>query len=107
MNNFIIVGRIIDDFILEETENGKNTCTIILSVQRVFKNDEGIYDYDIVPISLVGNIAKQTYEYCKKGDVVGVRGRIARLYHSDLQLIGDKITFLNVVNNVDKVKESE
>ena len=42
------------------------------------------------------NIAMNTSEYCHKGDIVGVKGRIQRIDStSELQLIAEKVTFLS------------
>ena len=47
-------------------------------------------------------VAESTAEYCKKGDVIGVKGRIQTdIYEKDgekrksTQIIADKITFLS------------
>lgn len=103
LNNLVLVGRLAETPILEESLNGKKITTIMLAVSRTYKNDEGIYDTDFIPISLAGSIAETTCEYCKKGDIVGVKGRLARLSYGELQVIADKITFLSSnSNNVNK-----
>lgn len=103
LNQIVLVGRLAETPILEESLNGKKITTIMLAVSRTYKNDEGIYDTDFIPISLAGSIAETTCEYCKKGDIVGVKGRLARLSYGELQVIADKITFLSSnSNNVNK-----
>lgn len=94
MNNLILVGRLVDKPILEETENGKKVATINLAISRNFKNDAGEYETDIVPINLTGSIAANIVEYCRQGDVIGVKGRLARLPENDLQVVAEKISFL-------------
>lgn len=42
----------------------------------------------------MGNIAATTTNYCKKGDIVGVKGRIQQT-HSTIELIAEKVTFLS------------
>ena len=45
---------------------------------------------------MLGSIASNTCEYCEKGDLVGVRGRVQNLSHTaQLQIIADKVTFLS------------
>ena len=96
LNQIILVGRPVDNTLLEEHENGKNTTTIMLAVPRAFKNDNGEYETDFIPVSLVGQVACSVNEYCKKGDLVGIRGRVARLSNtSEIQIIAEKVTFLS------------
>ena len=96
LNRIILVGRLVDKPLLEETENGKNIATIMLAVPRAFKNDNGEYETDFIPVSLVGQVACSVNEYCKKGDLVGIKGRVARLSNtSEIQIIAEKVTFLS------------
>lgn len=47
-------------------------------------------------IVLVGRIAEKVCEYCKKGDVVGIKERIQNLNNTaQLQLIAEKVSFLS------------
>lgn len=94
VNNLVLVGRLVERPVLEETENGKKATTITLAVPRNFRNDNGEYETDFVPVSLVGQVADSTCEYCEKGDIIGVRGRLARLSGNELQVIAEKVTFL-------------
>ena len=95
MNNLVLVGRLVKRPVLEETENGRKTATIVLASSRSFKNDDGEYEIDFIPVSLVGQLAESTVEYCKQGDVIGVKGRLARLSGNDLQVVAEKISFLS------------
>ena len=61
-----------------------------------------VYETDFVDCTLFDGIATNTAEYCKKGDVIGVKGRIQTdIYEKDgekrksTQIIADKITFLS------------
>lgn len=101
-NQTILVGRLVDKPILEETENEKKTATIMLAIPRSFRNDNGEYETDFIPVSLVGHTACSVNEYCKQGDLIGVKGRIARLPNNDIQVIGENVTFLS---NGRKVEE--
>ena len=102
LNQAVIVGRLVEKPIVEENENGKKVCDIILAVPRSFKNDEGIYDTDFIKCTLWNGIAENTVEYCNKGDVIGVKGRLQCLGGNELQVIAEKITFLS--NNKNKEK---
>ena len=94
-NQVIIVGRLVGNPILEENQNGKKVCIITLAVPRDFKNDEGIYDTDFIKCILWNGIAENTVEYCGRGDLIGVRGRLECLCGSELQVVAEKVTFLS------------
>lgn len=97
LNQIVLVGRIVEDPTLEE---GKGKMTI--AVQRSFKNAEGEYETDFIPVTLWNGVAQNVTEYCKKGDIVGIKGRIQR-YNSNeftanglpiIEIVADKVTFL-------------
>lgn len=91
MNNTLVVGRLTEKPALNK--NSKK-CSIMLAVPRNYKNYKGVYETDFIPVKLSGELAKTTCEYCQKGDVVAVRGRIARLSGEDLEIIAEKVSFL-------------
>lgn len=91
-NQIMLVGRLTQNGKLDEIE-GKKVCNIILAVPRCFKNEEGIYETDFIPVTIPGNIAKSTTAYCKKGDLIGIRGRIQSVDGS-IKIIADKVSFL-------------
>lgn len=75
-NQVVLVGRIVKEVEVKELESGKKVSDIILAVPRYFKNADGIYETDFVDITLWGSIAINVAEYCRKGDLIGIRGRI-------------------------------
>lgn len=102
LNQTVIVGRIARDPELRETENGKKVTNVTLAVPRSFKNSNGEYETDFISCVLWKGIAENTVEYCKKGDLVGVKGRIqTRVYEKDeekkytTEVVAEKITFLS------------
>lgn len=66
LNQTVIVGRLIKDPELNETENGNKVTNITLAVPRSFKNVNGEYDTDFISCVLWKGIAENTVEYCKK-----------------------------------------
>ena len=70
---------------------------------RSYKDADGAYDTDFIDVVVFGPIAESTAEYCKKGDMIGVKGRIeTSVYENEdgekkksTQLIADKITYLS------------
>ena len=77
MYNFsYLIGRLTTDPEVKETENGKSVCNLTLAVQRTYKNADGIYEADFIRCVLWDAIAKNTSEYCHKGDLIAVRGQL-------------------------------
>jgi single-stranded DNA-binding protein ssbB len=102
LNQTVIVGRLIKDPELNETENGNKVTNITLAVPRSFKNVNGEYDTDFISCVLWKGIAENTVEYCKKGDLLGVKGRIqSRKINTDeskkeiLEVVAEKVTYLS------------
>lgn len=88
MNQIILIGRIV------ELEKVENKATVVIAVQRNFKNENGEYETDFIKCSLYKMIAWNTLEYCEKGDMVGIKGRI-QCTNGEMELIGEKVTFLS------------
>ena len=95
LNTLTVVGRLVDRPIVEENENGKKVATITLAVPRSYKNMNGEYDTDFIPCLLWNGIASSTGEYCRKGDVIGVKGHLQRLSGDELKVVAEKVTFLS------------
>ena len=83
MNNVILVGRI--------TSFEGNEVTI--SVNRNYKNEDGIYMSDLIPIWLSANIGEKMKEFCQIGDVIGVKGRIEN--RGEVVVMAEKATFVS------------
>ena len=98
LNQIILVGRLVQDPQIKELENGNKVSYITLAVPRSYKNSDGIYEADFIPCTIWNGIAKNTEEFCKKGDVVGVRGRLETREENDkhiIEVIGERVTFLS------------
>ncbi len=102
LNQSIIVGRIVRDPEVRETENGNKVTNITLAVQRPYKNVDGEYDTDFISCVLWKGVAESTAEYCKKGDLIGIRGRIqSRMVedeekkHNMMEIVAERVTFLS------------
>ena len=93
LNQIVMVGRIVESLELKEVE-GKKVCNTKLAVQRSYKNEEGIYEVDFIPVTLTGGIAENISEYCKKGDLVGVKGSLT-IVDEKLEIKIDKVTCLS------------
>lgn len=103
LNQVILVGRLVRNPELQITESGKKRSSITLAVSRGYKNLNGEYDTDFLDCTLWTGIAENTHEYCKSGDVIGVKGRLQTwmLENEDgtkskrVEIIAEKVTFLS------------
>ena len=97
LNQAILVGRVWD----MSAEN-----YIIISVPRSYKNEDGEYENDMVKVTLEGKINDSTREYCHKGDIIGVKGRI-RVDEDGMKIVGEKVTFLSSKTKDDEDEDIE
>ena len=100
LNQIVLVGRIANDLELRETESGKSVCDITLAVPRSYKNDKGEYETDFIKCKLWQGMAQNTSNYCKKGDLVGIKGRLQTYNNSEnnkyvMEVVAEKLTFLS------------
>lgn len=93
LNQTILVGRLVSDPQINETENGAKNTTITLAVQRSYKNVDGIYETDFIPCMLWKSIAESTIEYCQKGDLIGIKGHL-QVIDEKVVTVAEKVTFL-------------
>ena len=109
LNQTVIVGRLVRDPELYETENGNKVSHITLAVPRSYKNVNGEYDTDFVPCVLWKGVAENTVEYCRKGDLLGVKGHVqTRDIEVDedvkrklVEIVAEKVTFLSSKKQAD------
>lgn len=94
LNQIVLVGRLVEDLEIKENENGKKVAYITLAVPRAFKNVDGVYETDFIECILWQGIAQSTSEYCKKGDLIGVKGRI-QSNNKKIEIVAEKVTFLS------------
>ena len=103
LNQVILVGRLVRTPELTLTESGRKKGIATLAVNRGFKNQNGEYDTDFLDCTLWTGIAENTAEYCKTGDIIGIKGRLqTRLIdnddgtkHKKMEIIADNVTFLS------------
>lgn len=98
LNQIVIVGRLTDTPEIQKSEEGKNKTVITLACPRPYKNADGVYETDFIDCVLWNSLAENTAEHCKKGDIVGVKGRLQTVISEDkktVEIIAGKITFLS------------
>ena len=87
---------------IKNLELEKSVSNITLAVPRVYKNENGEYDTDFIDCELWNTVAINTADYCKKGDIIGVKGRIKIDYYDKdgisvkvTKIVAEKVTFLS------------
>ena len=103
LNQLVVVGRLVKDPELRKTDNGRNVTNITLAVPRSYKNSNGEYDTDFIDCVLWNTVAETTSEYCKQGDLIGIKGRVqSRMVEDEdgnnykkIEIIAEKVTFLS------------
>ena len=76
MNKVVLLGRLTKDPELRYTQNGTANATFTLAVNRNFKNAQGGYDADFIPVVVWRGLAEMLADKVKKGGRVCVSGRI-------------------------------
>ena len=109
VNTVMLVGRLVQDIEVKTLESGRIVTNVPLAVSRGYKNQDGIYETDFFDCVLWDGIAQNASDYCHKGDVVGIRGRLqSSIYEKDsvkhkaIEVVVEKLTFLS-----SKKKEDE
>ena len=97
LNQTIVVGRINN-----YDEIGR---VVTIAVSRTYKNMDGEYETDYIPIKLWGTMASQM-ELVKIGDIIGIKGRIERT-GVELRIVAEKVTFLAQGNKEEVTNENK
>ena len=102
LNQIVLVGRLVKSPELKQHDTGSKSSRITLAVPRSYKNVNGEYETDFLECTLWKGIAENTVTYCKKGDLVGIKGRLqSNTYEKDgikkwaTEIIAEKVTFLS------------
>lgn len=103
INQVTIVGRITRDPELKMTTEGTPVANITLAVNRHYKNHNGEIETDFVQCTLWRKAAENTAQYCRKGAVIGITGRIqTRNYENNdgkrvyvTEVVAESVRFLD------------
>lgn len=101
LNQSVLVGRVVNDIEYKKIED-KDVCQLCLAVPKNIKNVNGEYETDFIDCILSQSIAEVAKEYCKKGDLLGIKGRLESSLKNingievkTVELIAEKISFLS------------
>ncbi|CAI9385763.1 single-stranded DNA-binding protein [Niallia sp. Sow4_A1] len=103
INQVTLVGRLTKDPELRVTQEGTSIVNVTVAVNRNYKNQAGDYDADFVLCTLWNKVAENTAQYCNKGSLVGITGRIhTRNYENQdrkkvyvTEVIAESVRFLD------------
>lgn len=103
INNVTLTGRITKDLEKHETGKGTSVVNFSLAVDRRRKNSNGDRETDFIGIQAWSLTADLLCEYCDKGSLIGVEGRIqTRNYENNqgqrvyvTEVVAENITFLD------------
>ncbi|MEZ7793107.1 single-stranded DNA-binding protein [Niallia circulans] len=103
INQVTLVGRLTKDPELRVTQEGTSIVHVTVAVNRNYKNQAGDYDADFVQCTFWNKVAENTAQYCHKGSLVGIVGRIqTRNYENQerkkvyvTEVIAESVRFLD------------
>lgn len=101
MNTVMLVGHLTQDPHLI-TFDGKTKIVASIAVRRNYKNSDGEYVEDFIPVTIWQGVASQICELCKKGDAIAIKGIVR--YDDELEIVAEKVTFLSRGRNEEKEK---
>lgn len=98
LNQVLLVGRLSEDPIIE-----KENTSFILAVPNYEKNKNGEHDINFIKCLVSKKISNAVSEYCEKGSVIGVRGRLKTVAGEKnnyyVEVVAEKVTFLSAKSN--------
>lgn len=95
MNKIILIGRNTKDIELRQTTAGTSAVEFSLAVKRTFKNANGEYESDFFNCVAFSKLAETIGRYVKKGDQVGIEGRLQTRNYTNKE--GKKIYVTEII----------
>ena len=105
INQVTLVGRLTKDPDLRITQEGTSVTNVTVAVNRPFRNQLGEIGVDFVQCILWKRMAENTAQYCRKGSLVGITGRIQTRYYDNQE--GKRVYVTEVVAETVKFLESK
>ena len=105
INQVTLVGRLTKDPDLRITQEGISVTNVTVAVNRPFRNQQGEIGADFVQCTLWKRTAENTAQYCRKGSLVGITGRIQTRYYDNQE--GKRVYVTEVVAETVKFLESK
>ena len=102
MNQFIVIGKVVEAPKVKETSTGLKYTQLMLDANRPYKNKDGQYDVDRFCITLWKSLAEECCNNVDSGDALLVKGRVqsnnfekAGEVFYKTEMIGDKVSLLS------------
>ena len=95
INNVVLIGRLTRDAELRYTPSNIAVATFNLAVNRNFKNDNGDIEADFINVVMWRQQAENFANWVKKGNLVGITGRIQTRSYDNQQ--GQRVYVTEVV----------
>ena len=95
INNVVLIGRLTRNAELRYTPSNIAVATFNLAVNRNFKNQAGDREADFINCMIWRQQAENFANWCKKGNLVGITGRIQTRSYENQQ--GQRVYVTEVV----------
>lgn len=105
INNVVLVGRMTRDAELRYTKSNKAVASFTLAVNRRFKSENGEREADFINCLIWGQQAENLTNWCKKGALIGITGRIQTRNYENQQ--GQRVYVTEVIAESFQVLESK
>ena len=92
INRVIIVGRMVRDPELRRTGNGNAIVNFTLALDNYSGGEKST---DFIPVTAFNKMATNIAQYCSKGSLVGVDGKIHSNTYQNKD--GKNVTYINVI----------
>lgn len=102
INQCVLVGRVKELPEMKTTSTGISMASMIIEVDRSFRNSDGTQSVDEFRIILWRGIAETCVSCCTIGSIVGIKGRLQgttfenknkEIFHNT-DIIAEKVSFL-------------
>lgn len=103
INNTVLIGRLTKDVELRYTPSNVAVATFTLAVNRNFKTESGEREADFINCVMWGTQAENLSNWTKKGQLIGITGRIQTRNYENQQ--GQRVYVTEVVADSFQVLE--
>jgi single-strand DNA-binding protein len=111
-NKVILIGNMVSDPELKQTQGGLSVCSFSIAVNRRFKGENGQQECDFIPIVAWRQQAEFVTRYFKKGKPILVCGQLQTRTWTDNQgnkryateVIADEVSFVGSSENSTEAK---
>lgn len=88
-NQVFLVGRIAEDYSKDSS---------ILTVEIKKNGTDNMFETGSVDVTIKGIISQSLSEYCKKGDIIGIKGTVQSIVEDNVKknlIVTNKITLIS------------